>query len=277
MGFNEDTPDKPNAIQTIGKRGGLLKISRIADHIQNGISRLLPRTKCIPLRIDTLNSICLAPRRDPVTSRIEANELQLGAGTYLIIDELVVNAGQLNPVGLGGLQALQSVASSQTLPYDFTHFSTFFDVDIPTLVLSHRRPLVKADITVQMSTSSIDDSRSISSLPQHPVSSSLLPYNPSYDLFFERSRLYLACVRNLPYTIPQDLSVYIENDLVKARSEDSSLKAEDLHQWLILARLSALSHGEQELTFDRWTSVVKMEKSRIDSLRAKGGPTGGSS
>jgi hypothetical protein len=81
--------------------------------------------------------------------------------------------------------------------------------------------------------------------------------------------------------MPDAAATAIENDLVSARATDASLKAEDLHMWLILARLSAISHGEQEITAQRWTSVVEMERKRLAIVRSSAlhlgvSPTGGS-
>lgn len=271
------------ASRGLGRGNTILEGSPAAQRIHGAISRLLPRTRFIPLRIDFLNSTRLAPRRDPITSRIEANVLQLAPGTYLIVDETVISSGRLDEVGLGGLQALQSISSSQSLPYDFIHFLTYFDVDTPTLILSHGRPLVKTDMSLPLSVSARDalHSESSSSSSSNPQAVAAQFDTPSLSSFFERARLYLACVRNLPYAMPDAVATAIENDLVSARATDASLKAEDLHLWLILARLSAISFGEQEITAQRWTSVVEMEKKRLAIVRSSAphlgvSPTGGS-
>jgi hypothetical protein len=287
MGFPEATSTPSPLTASVGGRvsnsSNTLLGSPSAQRIHGAVSRLLPRTRFIPLRIDYLNTTRLAPRRDPVTSRIQGNALQLAPGTYLVLDETVISSGRLDEIGLGGLQALQSVSSSQSLPYDFIHFSTYFDVDTPTLVVSNGRPLVKTDMSIPLSLSARDALHAESSSSSIHSPQAVLSHfdSPTLASFFERARMYIACVRNLPYAMPDAAATAIENDLVSARSADATLKAEDLHLWLILARLSAISHGEVEITSQRWTSVVEMEKKRLSLVRSSTplhgvSPTGGS-
>ena len=44
---------------------------------------------------------------------------QLAPGTHVVVDETVMAPGRLSPLGIASLEALRSVALSQTLPFDF--------------------------------------------------------------------------------------------------------------------------------------------------------------
>lgn len=53
----------------------------------------------LPLSIDMLNSKAFAPSKDYTREQLTAGRLQLADGTVLIIDETVMQAGQLNEIG----------------------------------------------------------------------------------------------------------------------------------------------------------------------------------
>jgi hypothetical protein len=131
--------------------------------------------------------------------------------------------------------------------------------------------------------------------PPHPQ----LPLSPA---FLRRARGYLATVAALPFTLPGAMSEAIQDDWVEARrvaaaaaaaaaagaageeeeeeegaaapaaaspghggaasAPPAAVTQEDLHRWLTLARLAALSFGERALTPQRWAWVRALEAAR---------------
>ncbi len=168
------------------------------------------------------------------------------------------------------LDALQSVAGGQTLPYGFVYWKQPFDVDLPVLVLSHAKSLVRADIAVPLT----EGARTVlaTRAAEIPDPSSATPS------FLSTARSYLATVRGLPFTLHNAIKAVVEGDLASARSTDPTLTMEDMSRWLSLARLNALSHGDSTLTAEVWVRTRDLElarRARIAGAKAHGGASAG--
>ena len=59
----------------------------------------------------------------------------------------------------------------------------------------------------------------------------------------------------------------MEEDLVAARGRDPSLRQEDFHRWLTLARLTAASCGATELGEAHWARARELEHSVAERVR----------
>ena len=99
----------------------------------------------LPLSIDNLNKYSFVPKKDYNVNRLGSGILQLSSGTHLLLDETVMNNGQLNPDGVKNITALGQVIKFQALPYDFGYHNLSFDTDIPCLVLSEGRSILPFD------------------------------------------------------------------------------------------------------------------------------------
>ena len=90
-------------------------------------------------------------------------------------------------------------------------------------------------------------------------------------------RAYLALVRTLAgsasptdgaeapphsFDMPPEAERHAQEDFVRCRKTDRSLQAEDMHRWLTMARLLALSYGETKLTEARWAQMKSFETQR---------------
>jgi hypothetical protein len=174
---------------------------------------------------------------------------------------------QLDSRGVSNLSALQSVAGAAALPYDFYSYSAPFDVDTPVLVLSSSaKSLLRTDVTVHL-----DDgakARLAAGPGSIPDPSSALP------AFLSRARSYVAAVRALPFAIPEALVLRVQADLAEAKGADRTLGEDDLSRWLLLARLTALSHGESTLTPERWAQARALEQARAHRASAAVGGGG---
>ena len=90
------------------------------------------------------------------------------------------------------------------------------------------------------------------------------PCRPGSDRCpFHSLARYLTVCRRLPYSVPEPLQAAVQQEFVSWRQESGSqVKAEDLHQLLVLARLLSLSHGRTELTEPVWREARRLEEER---------------
>ena len=94
----------------------------------------------------------------------------------------------------------------------------------------------------------------------------------------ERGRAYLAAVRNLQVTIPDEVSNEVTRVWVGARASNAAARAaceangtlppprvgeEELHRWLSLAKLASMSFGEGSLTRERFAWAKELDDARL--------------
>jgi hypothetical protein len=68
--------------------------------IHEAISTILPASICIPLSLSKLEELQFTPRKDYEQNHLLEGVLQLANGIHVIVDELVLEAGQLKDRGL---------------------------------------------------------------------------------------------------------------------------------------------------------------------------------
>ncbi|KAJ6422380.1 hypothetical protein OIU84_027355 [Salix udensis] len=214
------------------------------------IKNLLPFTKCIPLTVEYLNTVFLAPKKDYQINRLIPGVLQLAEGSHLIFDETCLETGTLDSVGIENTRLLKALAELQKVEYDFQYYKMEMMADVQILVLSEGKSnILPADII----------------MPFQPSSSGSSDAVPAEVL--EAWRWYLATVRSMPHTIESDMQKVVENDLVTARQADRSLGSQDFSRWLTMGRLISASFGETSLSLEHWQMVKELERLRIDRLK----------
>jgi Mini-chromosome maintenance replisome factor len=192
---------------------------------------------------------------------MSSGALQIAAGTQLVVDETVLQSGQLNEMGLRNLAALQGIMQQQKLAYDFQFFTMDQPTDAPITVLSTARTMLKGvgEVVVPL-------------CPTAPTAANGAAVTAAIaggDV--GPSRHFLAAVRAVvgksgAFSIPEAVAAHVEKDLAGAKQKDPSLTPESFHLRLNLARLLAVSHGEKELTPERWAQALEMENKRQERL-----------
>ncbi|OAD06511.1 hypothetical protein MUCCIDRAFT_78442 [Mucor lusitanicus CBS 277.49] len=221
----------------------------LADALQN----LSIHHVNLPLTIDGLNKTKFSPKS--VSENLEAGVLQLVDGTVLLVDETVLDEGQLVDPGVRNFQALQNVIQNQTLTYEFPYSQYDFDTDISVLSLSCTRSMLANHCTIPLeSTHSLEDN-SAENLVQ--------PSQETLDLF----RRFIHAGKYGSYDISDQVSEYIQNSFVEERKVATENKTElptqeELMHRMNLARLAAASFGESNLTQERYDYVVDLDKKR---------------
>ena len=213
----------------------------------------------LPLRLDNLNAVPFAPHKDANTCRLHSGLLQLAPGTCVVVDETVLGAGTLNAQGISNMRALASVAGSSSLPYSFPFYETAWPVDTPVLVIATgARPLTPVDIPVFL----------------QPGSSGSKLVQPAAVVAL---RAFLVASRAAPFALSPAGAERIQEAWMDARragvaraeaaaasgaAKPALVTDADLHRWISLARLAAISHGESDVSAERLATVLELERMR---------------
>eukprot|EP00026_Physarum_polycephalum_P002209 Phypoly_transcript_02214.p1 GENE.Phypoly_transcript_02214~~Phypoly_transcript_02214.p1 ORF type:complete len:595 (+),score=96.98 Phypoly_transcript_02214:53-1837(+) len=219
----------------------------LATTIRNMCSSLVPRCGSHSLTLERLNRDNYIPKKDYTSNRLMPALLQLSEGTLLIIDESTLNV-QTPFAGLAkaNLAALNDLTQWQKLEYDFVYHKGEFLVDIPVLTISPRKPLLSVDCTVLIQSNTYAAN-----------------IDPPADLV-ELWRVYLSMLRSKQVVPPgEEVTSHMENDFVQARQQNAAVTQDSFHLWLTLARLSAISFGEDRISIDRWGYIRRLDEARV--------------
>ncbi|CAG8564694.1 839_t:CDS:10 [Paraglomus occultum] len=214
------------------------------------LSSLLPRYHDLPLTLEILNNVFMYPRNlDADDGFLESGVLQVSEGTRLLIDETVLQEGKLGESGVRNIQAIEEILTQQKLGYAFPFHTFQYETDIGVIILSNARSLLPCDCTIPLSPT--DQSQS---------------YQPNEKLIND-FRSYLSALRYADYTIPEDVSLYIQNHYVNQRREaaksgNALMTQDDLNFRMTLARLVTLSFNETMLTTELWDYTQSLDDSR---------------
>lgn len=225
-----------------------------------GVARLLstlaalaPRVVRIACDVPSLNGPPLWPRRDPASARLQRSPLQVAAGTLMLLDETRLEAGRLGDSGVKNLAALRDVASRRKAPYEFEVFSMDLPVHASVLIVTKGASGLLGEAA---------GAKPLAVRPAAAAAARPAATAPSAVELFA-ARAYLAHCRTLDARIGPACAAGIEADLASARSRDRELSQEDMHDWLNLARLLAVSRGEAELSESRWKEAGEL-RARIE-------------
>ncbi|KAE7996497.1 hypothetical protein FH972_001212 [Carpinus fangiana] len=224
--------------------------SLFGGQLTHAFRNLLPFTHSIPLTVEYLNSVSLAPKKDYETDRLITGVLQLAEGSHLIIDETKLEAGTLNSVGVENARLLNNLTELQKVEYDFKYYKMEMAADVQLLIFSEGKSnILPADIVIPFQPSSVGSSEVVA------------------EQALEAWRWYLASVKSLPHSIDSEMQKVLENDLVASRQADRSIGSHDFNRWLTMGRLMSASFGETCLSLEHWQMVMELERLRRERLK----------
>ncbi|KAK6121773.1 hypothetical protein DH2020_044488 [Rehmannia glutinosa] len=204
--------------------------SVFGNNLKRAIENLLPFTERLPLTIDYLNTVSLAPKKDYSTNRPH------------------YKVGPLTQQGrkCKNIEKHDGVAKVE---YDFTYYKMEMAADVQLLILSEGKSnILPADLI----------------LPFHP---SLVDSTLGVDEEMLKSwRWYLATMKSLCHSIEPHMQKVVEDDLVAARQADRSLGSQEFSRWLTMGRLMSISFGETCLSMEHWQMVKELERLRKERL-----------
>jgi len=218
--------------------------------LRDATGELVPRMVQLDLTINALNEQRWRPRKDFVADRLVAAQLQLAAGTLLMVDETKMTEGQLTNDGTKSLLSLQKLVTENKLACDFVSYDVSIPLEVPCVLLSERKSVVKeVEVVVPVRV-------------QPGALSAAANTTAPEGLVAARWLIALVTRSTRPLRIPDDAMKRFGEDFASARQE-FKVNPELAHTWMALARARCLTFGEEELSLARWSEVMELEKTRL--------------
>ncbi|KAL3863273.1 hypothetical protein ACJMK2_005038, partial [Sinanodonta woodiana] len=225
--------------------------SQLIHHL---LSALVTKCHLLPISLDNMNGMRFSPRKDYTANRLQSGLLQLSSGTELVIDEMALQQGQLNPDGVKNIQALGNLITWQKVEYDFSYHRQEFHANVSILTLSEGKSILPSDCLVPLCQKIMPEN-----LRQHFT---LLDPKLTPD-FLTKVRTYLGLAKLLDYCLNEDIQKVIQDDFVELRKNDTkNMSVDDFHRHLNLVRLMSLSHLQTTPDIKLWRRVKAMERER---------------
>jgi hypothetical protein len=217
---------------------------------KEAIAQMVPRVASYEITAETLNTQRWRPVKDFAANRLVSSQLQLTSGTVVIFDETKMGQGNLVDAGVRNVNAIRSLVNEQELVCDYQVYDVKVPLEVQAINVSPRKSII-ADIDVL--------------LPLCP--SEGLPPQISSDAL-DAIRLLLALVTRTakPMRIPDEVAHKFSEDFASVR-EQGDTKPELAHAWMSLARAFCLTHGDDELSAEKWSQVFEMETERLRRCR----------
>jgi len=187
-------------------------------------------------------------------NKLVTGSLQLGQGTFIIIDETKLSEGELSDLGIIKLKQINEILAWQKLQYDFHYHTVEFHTDYQIIILSHGKSLFLRENT------------NLCQIPIQHDENYQSDFNFSSEMI-KKFRLYIALVKSLNLSnLDDSISNEIQTDFVTLRQEDEAITIDLFHLWLTIVRLYTISLGEVEITLERWADMKKLEYQRLERL-----------
>ncbi|KAF4323314.1 hypothetical protein BBO99_00003334 [Phytophthora kernoviae] len=214
------------------------------------VASLMPMVAQVDLSLSDLNSAKFMPYKDYEREVLLSGVLQMANGTIMLVNETTLTAGQLNEQGVKNIAALQSLIEKMLLPYDFHFYNMDFPQDVAVVTVSEGKSILPVNVAVPLVTTDDADSKELSAV---------MPGEQLLECF----RVFLSVLRLLTVTIGNEEADMAEKHYVECRKSQQKVALEDLHRWLRLARLMALSRGEGEISKASWDAMLALETQRL--------------
>lgn len=215
------------------------------------VSNLVPRVVHLTVTAESLSTKQWKSKKDVETNFLQSGELQLAPGTLLILDETIwLPPRKLDEAAFRGIRAIRALDSEQMLLIDFDTYEVQIPLEVNCLYISRNGSILKsADIV----------------LPLRPQTNPDQNYPETSAGSFEAVRFLLGIVshRTQPLRLQHIMGAFSE-DYAHLRDEfrDMDLGQQTLHVWVALARACCFTHGEEEMTLQRWRMVFALEQER---------------
>uniref|UniRef100_A0A2P2HXN0 Mini-chromosome maintenance complex-binding protein n=2 Tax=Hirondellea gigas TaxID=1518452 RepID=A0A2P2HXN0_9CRUS len=222
------------------------------------LQQLTTHSHFLSLTTENINTITFIPKKDYSSNELQSGLLQLPGNTLLVMDETAMEPGQLQTEGLQNLEQVGNVLRNQKCKYDFQFHKIEMDTNINALILSEGRSMLPNECELVLCPQHHDVAAAFDRVQ------SLL--NPEA---LTTIRKYISTARLYDYQLSQQMQEELQNEFVEARQESKdSMTPEKFHELLVLARLVAVSCGEQELTQCVWRSCKILDTKRMDRIKA---------
>ncbi|CAF2145921.1 unnamed protein product [Rotaria magnacalcarata] len=239
-----------------------LNISNISAEQLSALEQLLqtilPLHSRLSITIDTLNTMQLMPNKDVAiddsdASQLKQTPLQLPFSSHLLIDETKMECGQLTTLGLNNIKLLQDLLRLQTLKYEFHVYQLDYECDVRCLIVSSTKSILSCDVHVRY-----QSEQEVKDITFPNVAKEQIDNIRCYLTYVGQQLEFDKTMNN----ISSDINTHIQEDFVNMRKQKLLTNLDDFHHLLVLARLEALSYGENVLTENHWNQAKSLEFTR---------------
>ncbi|KAL5268229.1 hypothetical protein ACHWQZ_G002180 [Mnemiopsis leidyi] len=234
------------------------KETKFVECLSTLFSSISEKSFVFPLTITNFNISTMLPKKDYKANRLRSGLLQLPKGMQIILDETVLEPGQLKPNGVENLKCLGNLISWQKLAYDFGFsYNIEFECDAKVLILGEGKSLLPSDMVVPLKP-----------MEDNTDYQQIISEIHSNEDMLNRFRKYLTVLRHIQYDeVSDELQKKIEQDFVAERkSNPKDVTGDTLHRSLVIARLYALSRGHTQLEEEDWNSAKSLERDRLSRI-----------
>ncbi|XP_075703860.1 mini-chromosome maintenance complex-binding protein isoform X2 [Rhinoderma darwinii] len=229
------------------------------QHFYRIVQQIVPASHYLPMTIENMNTLRFIPCKDYSANRLVSGLLQLPSRSLLVVDETILEQGQLDTAGVRNLTALGNLITWQKVDYDFSYHRMEFPCNINVLVTSEGRSLLPSDCQIHLKPQMCPPS-----LEQYTEA---LLSATSLSLL-NKFRMYLSLLQLMDYAISEEITKAVEDDFVDMRKGDPhSISVDDLHRLLVVARLLSLSAGQTSLSSEMWLRAKELEIQRKSRLQ----------
>lgn len=208
----------------------------------------------IDVNIASLNSREVYARKDYEVNRLRAGCLQLAEGSCLLLNETALSHGRLAERGVKNMRALKAVSNQGVALVDFKYYESEVDVQYSTVLLSKGgKSIVGGDVVIRV-------------IENPPGCVTLQNWEARWlarDVI-EKLRMALTLLlEDGRFDISDQISEEVSQTYVEARRNGGAKDGqESLQRWLAVARASARTFGESQLSSERWKYAMELERLR---------------
>lgn len=227
----------------------------------NFLTLIVRKSHFLEVTLENLNELALVPKKDYECDRLTSGILQLSDNTHLVMDETGLTAGELTATGKGNYSALSDLLMFQKLTYDFKYYTMDYETDISVLIFSDVKSFIPCPMQVVLKVDA--ESENLYCQVVEAARQYLRDENRLANI-----RQYLEALRHTEFVISEDITEVIQEDFVKLRSMNISV--DNMHAFMVLARLTSLSYGQTTLDMECWKRSVQLEMERLSRLSQRG-------
>ncbi|KAI8834058.1 hypothetical protein BJ741DRAFT_610859 [Chytriomyces cf. hyalinus JEL632] len=253
----------------------------------DAVSLLLPLARRIPLSIHYLNTNRMAPGvfvsreswkemntikdketrdSDLIVHGLVSGELQLADRTYVVVDEVGMDAGVLKEQGVINVRQMNDILKFAELPFAVgsgadspDHTVSKIPVDLSFLVLSQGKCMFDVDCVMPIMPNRMGAPSSVANASAKDEPRDMNPL-----------RLFLLGVtKTEDYSISEEMNTVLTNHFTEARKKTADAgqplySQESFMLRMEIARNWSLLSGESSLSMDAWKKSGEMEAERIE-------------
>lgn len=253
------------------------KSDRRYQELNKLLENIIPRVIVLDIDSENINKNRLLPFRDMNQNQITSSPLLMSKGTLMVLNSFspFVDSSISPEIEVSdSVRAMISIIKNQTLPisYGFYELSSPVETSILILATNNSYSPVVNKILISNSSSRISLLEEITEISlKSDTGNSISSSNPILvsDTEINKFRWYQATVRQFSHLEMQhDVIQKAEDDFVEFRQNHYSMVEEEsvdlavFNRWLIIARLIAISFGDNIITMKHWNHMKQLESSR---------------